>query len=85
MQVIDDINKQYDFWKKGLLTYDEMLNNIIQLAENEKSYVIECKASKGRPWKLFTETIYTLTEAKEEIARISNNDAGIVFRYRAAF
>ena len=77
MQVIDDINKQYDFWKKGLLTYNEMLNNIIQLAENEKSYVIEYKASKGRPWKLFTETIYTLTEAKEEIAIEAYKQAAI--------
>lgn len=85
MELIENINKQYEYYKRGLLTYDEMLNNIIRLAEEEKSYVIECKTSKGKPWKLFTDTFYSLSEVKEEIARISNNDAGIIFRYKAAY
>ena len=81
MELMDNINKQHELWKKGMLTYTEMLNNIIQLAESEKDYVIEYKA--GKTWKRFSDIFYSLSEVKEEVARINNNDAGIVFRYKA--
>ena len=85
MNFIETVNHLYECYKKGLLTYNEMIDNVIQAAENEKSYVIEYKTSKGKPWRPFTDTLYNLTEVKEEIARISNNDAGILFRYKATY
>lgn len=82
MNLLNDITEKYMNYRNGLLTYSEMLDEIISLAENEKSYIIEYKANKRKTWKRFTDTIYTLTEVKAEIERINNNDAGIVFRYR---
>lgn len=82
MNLLNDITKKYMDYRNGFLTYGEMLDEIISLAENEKSYIIEYKANKRKTWKRFTDTIYTLTEVKAEIERINNNDAGIVFRYR---
>lgn len=82
MNLLNDITKKYMDYRNGFLTYDEMLDEIISLAENEKSYIIEYKANKRKTWKRFTDTIYTLTEVKAEIERINNNDAGIAFRYR---
>lgn len=85
MDLMTNICRQHDLYLKGLLTYGEMLNNIIQIAEEEKSYVIEYKTNKGRTWKLFSDTFYSLSEAKEEIDRISNNELGLIFRYKAAY
>lgn len=84
MDLMTNICRQHDLYLKGMLTYGEMLNNIIELAEAEKSYVIEYKA-KGKVWRRFTDTLYSLTEAKAEIERISVNDMGIIFRYKAAY
>ena len=83
MKLMEDINRQYELWKKGMLTYSEMLNNIISLAEEEKSYIIEYKALSGRKWKPLCDTIYTLLEAKEEIERLNGTDSGYAFRYKA--
>lgn len=83
MKLMEDINRQYDLWKKGMLTYSEMLNNIISLAETEKSYIIEYKALSGRKWKPLSDTIYNLSEAKEEIERLNGTDSGYAFRYKA--
>lgn len=85
MDLMTNIFRQHDLYLKGMLTYGEMLNNIITLAEEEKSYVIEYKTSKGRTWKLFSDTFYSLKEAKEEIERINNNELGLIFRYKAAY
>jgi hypothetical protein len=83
MNLLENITLQYEYFKKGLLTYNEMLNGIIKLAEAEKSYIIEYKAAKNKPWKPFTDTFYSLAEAQAEVERISNNDAGFTFRYKA--
>ena len=82
MNFIESINHQYELYKEGMLTHGEMLDNIVDLVNNERFYVIEYK--KGKKWKLFTDTLYTLTEVKEEIEHIANNDLSIIFRYRAA-
>lgn len=83
MKLIDDINLTYEYWKNGLLTYSEMLNRIAQLVENEKDYIIEYKASKGSRWKVFSDTVYTLTEAQEETARLNESCRVLTFRYKA--
>lgn len=85
MKLMEDINRRYEQYTRGLITYGEMLNCIIQLAEEEKSYVIEYKTSKGKTWKLFCDTFYSLSEAKEQVDRISNNELGLIFRYKAAY
>lgn len=82
MTLIQNINVEYEKYRKGLLTYGEMLDSIITLVENEKSYRIEYKAIKGK-WKTFTDTEYLLPEAKEEVERLNGNEIGLKFRYIA--
>lgn len=83
MGLMEDINRQHELYMKGMLTYSEMLNNIISLAEAEKSYIIEYKTLSSRKWKPLSDTIYTLLEAKEEIERLNGTDSGYAFRYKA--
>ena len=81
--LFEEINNAHEHYKRGLLTYGEMLNRIITLAEEEKSHVIEYKTAKGRTWKEFSDIYYSKSEAEAEITRLNNNTAGLVFRYRA--
>ena len=78
--IIEEITKQEAFYRRGLLTYTEMLDNIIKIAEDEKPRRIEYRNGSRGSWKPFDDILYTKQEADELIERLSYNNIGLRFR-----
>ena len=66
MTLQENINKQFDYYKRGLLTHQEMLENIIKAAEDEKPRKIEYRKGKT-DWKPVSDTLYSKNAAEEAI------------------
>lgn len=83
MDLLENINNQYNHYRRGLLTYSEMLDNIIKIAENEKPRSIEYRNGSRGSWKPFDDVLYTKQEADDLIERLSHNNLGLTFRATA--
>lgn len=66
MTLQENINKQFDYYKQGLLTHQEMLENITKLAEDDMPRKIEYRKGKG-DWKPVSDTLYSKNAAQETI------------------
>ena len=66
MTLQDAINNQFEYYTKGLLTHQEMLQNIVKLAEDDMPRKIEYRKGKG-DWKPVSDTLYSKDAAKDVI------------------
>jgi len=78
--ILEEITKQEAYYRRGLLTYTEMLDNIIRIADEEKPRRIEYRKNNRGSWKPFDDILYTKKEAAELIERLSYNNIGLRFR-----
>lgn len=78
--IMEQINNQASYYTRGLLTYTEMLQNIIGIAEKEMPRLIEVRKGNKGKWKTFSETHYTKEEAENILESLNYNSMGYQFR-----
>ena len=78
--ILEQINNQEAYYRRGLITYTETLDNIIRIAEDEKPRRIEYRKGNRGSWKPFDDVLYTKQEAADLIERLSYNNLGLWFR-----
>lgn len=79
MDLIENINKQNEYYMIGLLTYTEMLQNIADLVQAEMPRRIEARGKSGK-WRPFNDKLYSLKEADEALEILNFNSMGYEFR-----
>lgn len=80
MDIIENIIKQSEYYKRGLLTYTEMLKNISDIVEDERPRAIECRKGLTGKWRTFTDKYYTKNEAIEALEILNYNSLGYQFK-----
>jgi len=83
IDILEQINNQHSYYIRGLLTYSEMLENIIRIAEDEKPRRIEYRHGNRGSWKPFNDNIYTKEEAADVLKTLEYNSLGLTFRATA--
>ena len=84
MDIIDNIISQGSYYRRGLLTYSEMLQNISDIVQDEMPRIIECRKGSTGKWHAFSDKQYTKTEATEALEVLNYNALGYQFRITLA-
>lgn len=80
MDFIENINKQYEYYMRGLLTNTEMLQNIANLVQAEMPRRIEARRGKSGRWRPLNDKLYSQKEADEALEILDFNSLGYEFR-----
>jgi len=80
MNILENITNQTSYYKRGLLTYTEMLENIIKIASDEMPRLIEIRKGNNGKWKVFSDRLYNKEEVNEVLESLNYNSMGYQFR-----
>lgn len=80
MDILENISKQHGYYMRGLLTYTEMVQNIMELAQAEMPRRIETRRGKSGKWRPFNDKLYSLDEINALLETLNYNSMGYEFR-----
>ena len=78
IQEQEKINNQFNYYRRGLLTWSEALENIEKIIDDAKYRRIEYRNGRGK-WKALSDKLYS----KEESAAVLESLEGCAFEFRA--
>lgn len=79
MDLQEKINNQFNYYRRGLLTWSEALENIEKMIDDEKYRRIECRKGRGK-WKTFSDKLYSKEEAADVLESLNYCSLGYEFR-----